>query len=152
MPKTLVLIATLLLASSATCIDIDDLCDFSYGFGEGFATKACASSMNSSCYLIYSAGDAVGNFMTTWELTHLSMVWQYAKEAVSNIFDRFSTCRYTDYMVDFIPHIYRFFVNYTTNTQRIQSDTLCIIHMIFMEDYYQAGICAGHIWKIVLGI
>ncbi len=126
------------------------VCETWKGWGQGFAGTDCSASINVSCASMFDVVPELIEFFTTFDFSKLGHLVDDIYLAVVEAINEFTACKYLEYLTDFFPHLYRFFSEIGTNWQRIHTDVMCIVTMWPVGEYYNGGVCLGHIWKVIL--
>ncbi len=148
------LLFVLILASSALFVkaDMEDMvCKTWRGFGQGLTDKAeCSASINVTCACLFDVIPELVEFFKTMDFSKLGKLIADLYEVIWEGLKQWNTCNYFVYLVNFIPHLIKFFSDIFTNWLKIK-DYLFAFYLAYVSgDYYSAGLALGKAMKVIL--
>ena len=126
------------------------VCETWRGWGQGFASEECGISINTSCNAIFDVIPELIDFFITFDFNKIGKLFVDVYRAFIETSKQISVCKYFVYFIDFIPHLWRFFVNIGSNWQKIQFSAACVVVEFSNGKYYEAGICLGKIFQVII--
>eukprot|EP00830_Metopus_es_P021145 TRINITY_DN8711_c0_g1_i1.p1 TRINITY_DN8711_c0_g1~~TRINITY_DN8711_c0_g1_i1.p1 ORF type:complete len:191 (+),score=37.35 TRINITY_DN8711_c0_g1_i1:39-611(+) len=149
--KTFIFLLALLGASWCYSADIETIvCETWRGWGEGLTGEQCAVSIKISCAAIFDVVPELIEFFKTFDFSKIGKLFSDLYITITESIKQWSVCKYMTYFANFFPHLIRFFSDFWNNFKKIQMDAFCVYASWVAGDYYAAGICLGHIFKVIL--
>ena len=150
MKATLILLALACATLMAKADMEETVCNTWAGFGEGLTSVQCAQSINTTCASIFDVIPELIEFFKTMDFSKLGKLIADLYTSVWESIKQWNICSYFKYLVNFIPHIIKFFEDIFNNWIKIKDYAVCFYTCFVNGDYYQAGICLGHVAKVIL--
>ena len=146
-----ILLIALIGTSFCYSADIETLvCETWRGWGEGMTGAECSASIKTSCAAIFDVIPEMIEFFKTFDFSKIGKLFADLYVAITESIAQWKYCKYAEYAVNFIPHLIKFFGDFWNNIQKIQMDAFCVYASFVNGDYYAAGVCLGHIFKVIL--
>ncbi len=144
--------------TTARCGDVIKtiVCDTWRGWGSAYSdTTVCSNSIALGCDAMFDIVPNLLEFLTSLNFQSLLLAISKTYIFVAETSKQFSVCKYyrtnlVSFSIILLPLAAVVYMHARDNAGYVWSDMLCVYKNFFDGYYYQAGLCLGHLQKVLI--